>query len=88
LRLVGTRYKALSLLRQVRVTEGNQRSKIISLSAKTHQLTDNYNLLVYEDYLEQCHLFYSFLPKNPIRQRIFKALYYAVGTLLQRKILT
>lgn len=76
---LGARYKALSLLKQNAKLLKETKSKNYLLSAKTHQLlADNYNALaLYEDYLEQCHLFYSFYQKAYPDKEIFKALYYA-----------
>jgi CHAT domain-containing protein len=76
---LGARYKALSLLKQNAKLLKETRSENYLLSAKTHQLiADNYNALaLYEDYLEQCHLFYSFYQKAYPDKEIFKALYYA-----------
>lgn len=76
---LGARYKALLLLKQNVQILSQTKSKNYLLFAKTHQLlADNYNgLALYEDYLEQCHLFYSYYKKAYPDKEIFKALYYA-----------
>lgn len=76
---LGARYKALSLLKQNVQLLTQAKSKNYLLSAKTHQLlADNYNgLALYEDYLEQCNIFYSYYQKAYPDKEIFKALYYA-----------
>lgn len=76
---LGAHYKALSLLKQNVQLLRQTKSKNYLLVAKTHQLlADNYNsLALYEDYLEHCHLFYSYYQKAYPDKEIFKALYYA-----------
>jgi len=76
---LGARYKALSLLKQNVQLLTQAKSTNYLLLAKTHQLlADNYNgLALYEDYLEQCHLFYSYYKKAYPDKEIFKAVYYA-----------
>lgn len=76
---LGARYKALSLLKQNVQLLTQAKSTNYLLLAKTHQLlADNYNgLALYEDYLEQCNIFYSYYKKAYPDKEIFKAVYYA-----------
>ena len=76
---LGANYKSLDILK--RNDQIIKAFPIVDylLLAKTHQLiADNYlRLNLLEDYLAQCHLFYSYYEKAYPNKKIYKALYYA-----------